>query len=497
MDVSSDISFDDRSMSSEARKWQSCLARGRRRLKSPVRRGPLSAAGAGACVCGVLVVLVNLPAIWRLSWSVAALMTVLMCAELVGGVLMLVRPNAGRLFVTSGAAAAAVVIWALTESWAVLPWPDLWTPLNATFGFTSYLCIAVQLIGVGLLGLAALHGGVKPSRLWRLASWVGAIPLTAVMLLASVVGLTTSTDGFAGAGIPAATVAPQSLPAGTRSTLEYCRPDGVPLPMDLYLPSAPPLGAAAMPVVMYVHGGGLVLGDRRPTGLGAQLGGQDAALFTPLLQQLNALGFVVASIDYRLTPAASWRAPVEDVKCAVRFLRAHADDLGIDKAHIGAWGSSAGGQLVSLLGLAGPGAGFDQGQYADQSSAVQAVVDMFGPSDLSRFGDSSGFARTMAWISLGNSPKVRRAISPITYVAAGAPPFLIVHNQSDPDIPIRQSLELAKQLRMAGVPVSMITLNGTGHSAASTGQKPSPDTVTAVVVDFLTRRLANQRSTQR
>lgn len=240
-----------------------------------------------------------------------------------------------------------------------------------------------------------------------------------------------------------------------------------------------------------------MLGDRRPIGLGARLGGQEAALFRPLQQQLNALGFVVASIDYRLTPGASWRAPVEDVKCAVRFLRAHADDVGIDKGEIGAWGSSAGGQLVSLLGLAGPGAGFDHGQYADQSSAVQAVVDMFGPSDLARFGDSSGFARTMARISLGNSSRVRTAISPTTYVTAGAPPFLIVHNQSDPDIPIRQSLELAMKLRMAGVPVSMITVSGTGHSAASAGQKPSPETVTALVADFLARRLANQRSTQR
>src|SRR5207245_6161575 len=138
------------------------------------------------------------------------------------------------------------------------------------------------------------------------------------------------------------------------------------LAMDLYIP---PAGATRpAPVALYVHGGGLLFGDRKTSGVGNTLADHEGALFTPLQQELNARGFVVASIDYRLPPATAWPAQIEDAKCAVRFLRAHATGLGIDPTRIGAWGSSAGGLLVSLLGLTRPADGFDVGQYTDQSS---------------------------------------------------------------------------------------------------------------------------------
>jgi acetyl esterase/lipase len=129
---------------------------------------------------------------------------------------------------------------------------------------------------------------------------VALAPLTALVLLGVVVGVVASSDGFAGAGFPAGTVAPRNLPAGQMSTVEYCRPDGVPLAMDLYIPPAAHTGRAA-PVAMYMHGGG-ILGDRKMQGIGARLANHDGALFTPLQQQLNARRFVVASIDYRLPP---------------------------------------------------------------------------------------------------------------------------------------------------------------------------------------------------
>jgi acetyl esterase/lipase len=91
---------------------------------------------------------------------------------------------------------------------------------------------------------------------------------------------------------------------------------------------------------------------------------------------------VVAAIDHRLPPGAPWPAQIEDAKCAVRFLRAHAGELDVDPNRIGVWGSSGGGHLASMLGLTGPEAGFERGQYLDQSSAVQAVVDMFGGTDV-------------------------------------------------------------------------------------------------------------------
>ncbi|MBO0812836.1 MAG: prolyl oligopeptidase family serine peptidase, partial [Microlunatus sp.] len=157
---------------------------------------------------------------------------------------------------------------------------------------------------------------------------------------------------------------------------------------------------------------------------------------------------------------------------------------------IGVWGSSAGGQLVSLLGLAGPDAGFDTGQYADRSSRVDAVVDMFGPSDLLQFGDSSGFARFLLWAGLGTSPDVRRRLSPIGYVHRGAPPFLIVQGRQDSDVLSTQSTTFARRLRAAGVPATLVLVSGTGHSMATPGQQPTPEQVTDRVLEFFRRTLA-------
>ena len=135
--------------------------------------------------------------------------------------------------------------------------------------------------------------------------------------------------------------------------------------MDIYLPKA---GAGPAPAVLYAHGGSWAYGDK-----------SEVALLAP---GLVASGYVVASLNYRLAPQYRWPAQIEDVKCAIRFLKAKAGLYNLDPARIGLWGASAGGHLVSLAGLAGPEAGLEgKGGYPEQSSSVQAVVDMFGPTD--------------------------------------------------------------------------------------------------------------------
>ena len=240
-----------------------------------------------------------------------------------------------------------------------------------------------------------------------------------------------------------------------------------------------------------------MLGDRKPDGLGASLANSAGALLPRLRVLLNQRGIVVASIDYRLPPLSRWPAPIEDAKCAVRFLRAHARALGIDRGRIGAWGSSGGGTLACLLGLAGPEAGFDHGQYADRSSGIQAVVDMFGPSDLTNLGDSAPFDRAIAWLGLGGSTGVRRAASPVTYVpadreAVGGPPFLILHGTDDQDFPQRHSRELAQRLHAAGLPVQLVLVQGAGHGLDDPTQRPTPTQLAELVADFLTRGLADR-----
>jgi acetyl esterase/lipase len=192
-----------------------------------------------------------------------------------------------------------------------------------------------------------------------------------------------------------------------------------------------------------------------------------------------------------LPPGAPWPASIEDAKCAVRFLRAHAADLGIDPGRIGAWGSSGGGLLASLLGLVKTDTGFDRGQYIEQSSAVQAVVDMFGPTDLNDFGDATPFIRFCLWVGVGGSSETRRSMSAITYVNAGAPPFLILHGDQDEDIHLRQSKEFARRLEAAGVVTTLIEVQGTGHTLNSPGQRPSPKQLADTVTEFFARALAS------
>ncbi|MGC1213750.1 MAG: alpha/beta hydrolase [Micromonospora sp.] len=465
----------------------------------PLRRGPLLITSLLAVTGGALIYLAPLAAVWRTAWPYALLFAALGAAQLgtVAGVLA--RPTPRRVLSAAASALAVLVGWLLTRGTSVLPGPSPWIPADSVIGFVDYICAGLQVIGVTGFGIvwvlravAVSHGAVarapRRPRLRRVAWAVAVAPVTLVVLLATVVGFSGASNGFAGAGFPGGTVAPHHLASGQRSTVEYCRTGGVPLAMDIY---TPPTGAATpgrgAPVAMYIHGGGLVLGDRKLSGLGASLSNHHAALFTPLRKRLNDNGYLVASIDYRLTPAAPWPAPLDDAKCAVRFLRAHAADLGIDPSRIGVWGASGGGWLSSMLGLTGRQGG--SGPYAEQSTAVQAVVDMFGPADLNDFADAPPFIRFLLWAGIGTSTATRHSASPVNHITGHAPPFLILHGAQDQDVRPRQSARFAERLRTAGVPTELVEVAGTGHTLATPGQQPSTREVTDMVVDFFTATL--------
>src|SRR6266568_3462679 len=456
-----------------------------------LRRGPLLLLALLAAAGSAVIYLVPLPAEFHLSVPFGIVFAVLGLAQLGTIGAAAAKPTVRRLWHASGASGAVVLFWALTRIGGVFT-PDPWQPVNAELGFNDDLCAALAATAALILGvLAALGTRPRRSRRWRVLTGLGLIPLAPVIAIATLVGVLAATDSFAGAGFPSDTVAPVNLPAGQRATLEYCRPEGVPLAMDIY---TPPAGAARpAPVALYVHGGGLIFGDRQLAGFGATMADQQGALFTPLQQQLNARGFLVASIDYRLPPATAWPAQIQDAKCAVRFLRAHATGLGIDPTRIGAWGSSAGGLLVSLLGLTRPADGFDVGQYTDQSSAIGAVVDMFGPADLNDLTGSETVMKLMVSIGLGDTPTVRRSVRPLTYVHPGAPPFLILQGTDDNDVPPHQSELLAARLHTATVPTNLIIVHGAGHSLATPGQNPSPEQLTTTTADFLASTLSTGR----
>lgn len=270
-----------------------------------------------------------------------------------------------------------------------------------------------------------------------------------------------------------------AVPSG-ETTLTYCAEDGVKETLDVYEPS--PLPAKAVPAVVYVHGGGWVQGDSAITA--GSLVGQVAAA-------VEAKGWVFVSIDYRLAPQYKWPAQIDDASCAVRFLRAASASLHIDPKAIGALGDSAGGQIVSLLGLDDASAGFDSGPYASQSSVVDAVADLYGPADLTtadwvddpliELYAPQAFGTKLGPETAGSSAAASlTAASPDTYVGPGAPPFLIIQGAEDGVVPPDQSTGLAQRLRAAGDPATLIMVKNAGHGLITVPSGPVTPSITTL-----------------
>jgi acetyl esterase/lipase len=243
-----------------------------------------------------------------------------------------------------------------------------------------------------------------------------------------------------------------------------------------------------MPLVMWVHGGGWVLGDS---------GISPGSIAATVESALVARGWTFASINYRLAPQHRWPAQIVDTKCAVRYLRQHAAALGLKPRRIGAMGESAGGHLVSLLGLAGRNAGFDVGEYPRQSSAVQAVVDMSGPEDLTTTDWMTSpvalsAAESTFGTPLGQLTPVLAKASPVTYIRPGSPPFLVLHGAEDTVVPPDQATELVQRLNDGGNVANLVMALHADHWFRSVGPDPpdpSPPELAQRVTSFLEQYL--------
>lgn len=285
---------------------------------------------------------------------------------------------------------------------------------------------------------------------------------------------------------PTATPSPTSTPNPTPTpafesakygsadlNVTYCSPKGEPQTLDVYYPTA----GGPWPVLMYVHGGGWNEGDKAE-GEGWRF--------------MNERGFLVVSVNYRLAqPGVKFPAMIEDVKCAVRYLRAHAVDYNLDSDHIGAVGASAGGHLVALLGTADEEAGWDTGEYAEQSSRVQAVVSQSGFSDFTReVYNSIEMAIYYAVGELPGKDTARlAAASPITYITPDDPPFLIIHGDKDSIAPLEQSQVLYDELQKAGVESTLIVVKNGPHSLYADDMSPTSEELGANIVAFLEEHL--------
>jgi acetyl esterase/lipase len=253
----------------------------------------------------------------------------------------------------------------------------------------------------------------------------------------------------------------------------YCTNDNVDLKMDVYFPWKP---AGPSPVIMFVHGGGWVAGTKTGT--------PGMSYFLELARR----GYTTFSIDYRLAPTVTFPAHIIDVKCAVRHIRANAAEYNIDPSRIGAWGASAGGHLVALLGTADQSAGWDVGQYLDQSSRVNVVVDMYGVHDFTTeyvVGNLRGLDRMVFGATGPADPKLAQA-SPVNYITPDDPPVLLLHGDMDTTIPVTQSQIFHDRLVAGGVSSVYVVVHNAGHGFGAVGGPIDPPyaTISKTILGF-------------
>ncbi len=248
---------------------------------------------------------------------------------------------------------------------------------------------------------------------------------------------------------------------------------GARMEMDIVKPDN---ASTPLPAVLFVHGGGFRRGTRQS--------------YLDLAKKLAARGYVTSTASYRLAPRHLYPAAVLDVKAAVRHLRANATKYGIDPSRIGAWGGSAGGHLVLMLGLTASVSEFEgTGPNREFSSAVQAVVNYYGPTDFTQSYSKSVDAAEVLPLWLGGhldqNRRFHQKASPLNWVTPAAAPILSVHGAKDTYVAYEHSIMLTERLLAAGADAEIETISGAGHGFKG----PDAERAEAVSFAFLARHL--------
>lgn len=287
---------------------------------------------------------------------------------------------------------------------------------------------------------------------------------------------------------------PVLYPGGVRSLRDvtFAEPLGFrPLTLDLYLP---PEGGPKKPVVVFIHGGAWRSRTARDGGVFRD--------FPAVLASVAARNYVVASVNYRFSDEARFPAAVQDVALAIRWLRAHSDRYGLDTNRFVAWGSSAGGQIAALLGTACGTPAFEPPAPADAkgplpSVCVQGVIDWYGLIDLESDGKDLGktdvpdYVKMYLGCELSHCPAGwARSASPLSYIDAKDPPFLIQHGAADITVSPSQSKRLYEALRAAGVPAEIVIYPGVAHGFAKVPGGGPDDAINKQAMDKVFEYLA-------
>ena len=283
--------------------------------------------------------------------------------------------------------------------------------------------------------------------------------------------------------------------------IEFSRPGGLPLLLDLYLPaeSGPEGGSrVTVPAVVHFHGGGWRVGERSSLGPVT-----DGFSLTPF-ERVAAAGFVVVSADYHLSSEAVFPAQLEDALAAVSWLRAHAADFNVDPGRIYAWGDSAGGHLACLVGLGADGSGAPSGNGDGPSGGaapVAAVAAWYPPTDLVRMGaqalpnavatadDTGSREALLIGTQPAEAPDKAAAASPLSYVGGHAPPFFLAHGTADRFVPPAQATTFASALEAAGADVELLLIEGADHMWLLPDKSPAAaQKVLDATIDFFRRQ---------
>jgi acetyl esterase/lipase len=267
----------------------------------------------------------------------------------------------------------------------------------------------------------------------------------------------------------------------TVANVVYARSNGWEGKLDVYAQRTPP-NSGPVPVVIFIHGGGWVQGTK------------EGSVLQGVLPYV-AMGYSVVNVEYRLANVSLAPAAIEDCRCALRWVYAHAKDYNFDTSRLVVAGASAGGHLALTTGMIPTSAGFDRSCQTRDEPRVAAIVNFFGIADVADLLDGANkkpfpesWPYTVQW--LGNQPNradIARASSPLTYVRPGVPPTITIHGDADPLVPYTHSTRLQELLQNAGVTHEFITIPAGGHGNFST---PEWQRAYAAIEKFLAANLS-------
>ncbi|KAE9528933.1 alpha/beta hydrolase [Testudinibacter aquarius] len=275
--------------------------------------------------------------------------------------------------------------------------------------------------------------------------------------------------------------------------ISYAQPKAMGRPLNLKMDILQPQSDAKLPAVLFVTGGGFLMSPK-----------------ANYIQQRLAIaeaGYVVASIEYRHIPQGKFPEPLLDVKSAVRYLRTHADEFGIDKDKITIMGESAGGYFAALAATTNGDRQFDVGENLDQSSTVQAAIDLYGLSDLSQIGadysaeiqamhagDNVSEALMLNGIppfasggAVSSTPELAAQANPISHISSNTPPFLLMHGDADMLVSPSQTEILFNALTEKGISAQRYVIKNADHAGVYWAQPQ----VINLIIDFLNHQFKN------